>query len=216
MTAGRFSFCLPQLAFPGLISACQRVPAPGHFPGHSESFWSTRTGRGHLSQKKHAPAFGAQMPEAGVWFVLHALAKCPPGLLGRVKSFRFQHRAKREEINNFTIARKIILDKWRPFTGRRASDAGGGFFQCLLRSLPAALSGLTQAPGFAGGLTYCSFLRRKRSWQQSAPPAMVWGSSSSQPYCPAMAWSPHMAMSHRRCISSSVQPCFCQAFTSGQ
>ena len=40
-------------------------------------------------------------------------------------------------MNNFTIARKIILAKWRPFTGRRASDAGGGFFQRLLRGLPA-------------------------------------------------------------------------------
>ena len=47
----------------------------------------------------------------------------PSALLGRVKSFRFQHRAKREEINNFTIARKTILDKRRPFTGRRAGDA---------------------------------------------------------------------------------------------
>ena len=53
-------------------------------------------------------------------------------------------------MNNFTIARKIILDKRRPFTGRRASDASGGFFQCLLRGLPAAYPSRAYAsPGFA-------------------------------------------------------------------
>ena len=74
-----------------------------------------------------------------------------PGLLGRVKSFRFQHRAKREEMNNFTIARKIILYKRRPFTGRRASDAGGVFSAPLERlagSMP--IQGLRRPPGFAG------------------------------------------------------------------
>ncbi|MBS6866490.1 MAG: hypothetical protein KH196_12475, partial [Oscillospiraceae bacterium] len=56
------------------------------------------------------------------------------------------------EMNNFTIARKIILDKQRLFTGRRASDAGGGFFQCLLRGLPAVCPFRAYAsPGFAGG-----------------------------------------------------------------
>ena len=57
-------------------------------------------------------------------------------------------------MNNFTIARKIILDKRRPFTGRRASDAGGRFFQCLLRGLPAVcLSRAYSCPGKAGGLS---------------------------------------------------------------
>ena len=52
----------------------------------------------------------------------------PPALLGRVKSFSFKHRAKREESNNLAIVKKLILDKQRPFTGCGASDASGGFF----------------------------------------------------------------------------------------
>ena len=57
-------------------------------------------------------------------------------------------------MNNFTIARKIILDKRRPFTGRRASDAGGRFFQCLLRRLTGSMpfQGLTHAPAKPEGL----------------------------------------------------------------
>lgn len=58
--------------------------------------------------------------------------------------------------------------------------------------------------------------RTKRSAQRSAPPAMVCGSSRRQPKLSAMALSPHIAISQSRAISSSVQPCFCQAFTSGQ
>ena len=59
-------------------------------------------------------------------FVLYALVKCPRQSR-RVKTFASGGSAKREEMNNFTIARKIILDKRCPFTGQ-GSDASGGFF----------------------------------------------------------------------------------------
>ena len=61
--------------------------------------------------------------------LLYALAKGElPALLGKIKSFSFKHRAKRGEINNFTIVRKLILGKERPFTGGGASDASGRSF----------------------------------------------------------------------------------------
>ena len=46
--------------------------------------------------------------------------------------------------------------------------------------------------------------------------AMTLGSSSRASKHLPMPWSPHMAMSQSRAISSSVQPAFCHALTSGQ
>ena len=59
-------------------------------------------------------------------------------------------------MNNFTIARKIILDKRRPFTGHRVSDAGGGFFSVPLERLAGSMPfrGLLKSPALPGGLTF--------------------------------------------------------------
>lgn len=45
---------------------------------------------------------------------------------------------------------------------------------------------------------------------------MALGSSRRASKQLPMPWSPHMAMSHSLAISSSLQPAFCQALTSGQ
>lgn len=54
------------------------------------------------------------------------------------------------------------------------------------------------------------------SAQMSSPFAMALGSSRRASKQLPMPWSPHMAMSHSLAISSSLQPAFCQALTSGQ
>ena len=51
-----------------------------------------------------------------------------PALLGRVKSFSFKYRAKREEKQKSCYGKKLILEKQRPFTGCGARDASGRFF----------------------------------------------------------------------------------------
>ena len=67
-----------------------------------------------------------------------------------------------------------------------------------------------------GFCVYSLFLLTKRISQTPSPFAMVLGKSSSQPKLSAIPRSPHIAWSHIMRISSSLQPCFCHAFTRGQ
>ena len=69
----------------------------------------------------------AWLTSVTVWLLLREGVAKSPCRCGSVSGI-YKHRAKREEIKDFTVVRKLILDKLRPFAGCGASDASGIFF----------------------------------------------------------------------------------------